>query len=67
MILNALFGLVFMLLTTSCEPINRYMGLEDDNWIENSVEDAIQYETGAQIDLSPSDPNNGFHLYPRKK
>lgn len=67
MILNALFGLVFMVLTSSCEPVNHYFGLENDNLIENELEDAIQYETGAQIDLSPSDPNDGFHLYPRKK
>ena len=50
----------------SCEPINKYFHIKDDNAIESLAEDAIEYELGAQVDLTPSNPNDGFHIFPRK-
>lgn len=32
---------------------NRYMGVEDDNPIEELIEDIIEVETGLDIDLTP--------------
>lgn len=55
-----------LLFLSACEPINKFLGLQNDNWMENSVEDAIEFETGAQVDLTPSDKDEGFHLFPRK-
>jgi hypothetical protein len=66
MLRNVFPWLVLAVACIACEPVNRYFGLEDDNWVESAIEDGIEYETGAQIDLTPSNPNDGFHLYPRK-
>lgn len=63
--LKFLFGIVG-LMAAGCEPVNAYFGLQDDNLIENSIEDAIQYETGAQVDLTPSNKDEGWHLFERK-
>lgn len=43
------------LLLASCSPINRKLGLEDDNWIEQAVEFIIDEKTGLDIDLTPGD------------
>lgn len=56
-----------LLMLTACEPVNRYFGWEDDNVVENAIEDAIELKTNAQIDLTPSTPDDGFHLFPRNK
>jgi hypothetical protein len=50
LVISALF------LLSSCEPINRYLGLRDDNIGEELVEAAIQMETGINVDLTPSSP-----------
>lgn len=41
---------------SGCEPVNRYLGLSDDNIGEELVETAIKIETGLDIDLTPSSP-----------
>ncbi len=33
---------------------NSTVGLEDDNFIEESLEDLIEHQTGLDIDLTPS-------------
>lgn len=43
---------------SSCEPINRYFGLQDDNVIEEMAEVAIKMETGISVDLTPNSPEN---------
>lgn len=45
-----------LLLLSSCEPINRYLGLKDDNLGEELIESAIQLEFGVPVDLTPSSP-----------
>jgi hypothetical protein len=56
MISHALLGLLFTILTTSCEPINRYIG-QDDDWIgEELIESAIEYKFHVPVDLTPSSP-----------
>jgi hypothetical protein len=41
---------------SSCGYIEKQLGLEEDNWIEESAEFALQYETGISVDLTPSSP-----------
>jgi starvation-inducible outer membrane lipoprotein len=43
---------------SSCSYINKQMGLKDDNMIENNIENVIEHESGLQIDLTPSSPEN---------
>ena len=59
-------SLLLCLFLVSCEPVNRYFGLKDDNVVESFMEDVVEYETGTQIDLTPSNSNDGWHIYPRK-
>ena len=50
------FGLLVVLLTTfvaSCSYLNKKVGLQDDNTIEEAIEDAIQDRFGLDIDLTP--------------
>ncbi len=61
-----ILSLLSLLSLLACEPVNRYFGLEDDNLAENFCEDIIQFETGEQIDLTPSNKDEKFHIYPRK-
>jgi hypothetical protein len=49
-------SLLLCLFLAACEPVNRYFGLDDDNFGEELIETAIKYETGASIDLTPSSP-----------
>lgn len=49
----SLFIVIFCL--TSCEPINKYFGLKDDNVIEELSEMVLKKETGIDVDLTPSD------------
>lgn len=37
----------------SCSSVNKYFGLKDDNVIEETIEAAIHYETGLDVDLTP--------------
>lgn len=52
---------------SGCESVNKFMGFQNDNIVENLTEDLIEYETGRQIDLTPSDKDEGLHLYERKR
>ncbi len=38
-----------------CSYINRQVGLENDNFIEEAIEDYIEKETGLDLDLTPFD------------
>jgi hypothetical protein len=49
-----------------CTTLNRWIGLSNDNLAENLVEDAIELQSGKQVDLTPQDVDTGPHLYPRK-
>lgn len=56
MLKHALALVVFACLTTACEPINRWIG-QDDDWAgEELLEAAIRYKTNVDIDLTPSSP-----------
>ena len=48
--------LLICLFLTSCASINRQLGLQDDNLMEESVEAVIKVETGLDIDLTPGSP-----------
>lgn len=50
----SIFMGVFIL--TSCSSINKWCGLEDDNFIEEAVEDVVQHETGLNFDFTPNSP-----------
>lgn len=56
MLIKGILGLIFALVCIACEPVNRYFGLEDENVIEESSEFLIKYQTGMDIDLTPSTP-----------
>lgn len=56
MLKHALALVVFACLTTACEPINRWIGIEDDGIVEEVSEEIIYYKTGARFDLTPSSP-----------
>lgn len=53
--LKFLFGIVGFL-AAGCEPVNAYFGLQDDNFAEEAIEAGIRYETGLDLDLTPSSP-----------
>lgn len=40
-------------LVGGCTYLNQKVGLEDDNFIEQSVEALLLYETGVDLDLTP--------------
>lgn len=42
-----------ILLLSSCSYINSYLGLGDDNFGEEMIEEGIKYKTGIDIDLTP--------------
>ena len=42
----------------SCEGINEMAGLQDDNIGEEIIEILIHQETGLNLDLTPSTPEN---------
>lgn len=46
--------IVLILALSSCTPINQKLGLQDDNFGEELVEEAIELKTGLSVDLSPS-------------
>lgn len=47
---------VLCLILCSCASINKQFGLEDDNPIEETVEAAVMFETGLNVDLTPASP-----------
>lgn len=56
----AKLSIVFCLLSilsycSACSYINKKLGLENDNILEQSVEAVIQAETGLSVDLTPGD------------
>ncbi len=55
MLKHALALVVFACLT-ACEPINHWIGIEDDGIVEEVSEEIIYYKTGAKFDLTPSSP-----------
>jgi hypothetical protein len=56
MLRHVLTWFVFACLSTACEPINRWIGQDDDWIVEEVAEEAIRYKTGVKIDLTPSSP-----------
>jgi len=48
--------LALSLVLCSCSTLNRWCGLEDDNFIEEAVEDVVQHETGLNFDFTPNSP-----------
>ncbi len=48
--------LAVCLILTSCGSINKQLGLQDDNLIEESVEAVIKVQTGLDLDLTPESP-----------
>ena len=51
-----LTAIIIMACMYSCSTLNKKAGLEDDNIIEESVEAAIKYKTGFDLDLTPETP-----------
>lgn len=48
---------IFLLtVLSSCGYVNDYLGLEDDNWGEEIVEEIIDSQIGVDIDLTPGSP-----------
>lgn len=48
--------ILMALVCTACEPVVHYFGMQDDSLPEELIESAIKFETGADIDLTPSSP-----------
>jgi hypothetical protein len=48
--------LVLGAILCSCEPVVHYFGMQDDSLPEELIEGAIKFETGADLDLTPSSP-----------
>jgi uncharacterized protein YceK len=55
---NFLLVVVMGLILGGCSSINSYFGLEDDNPYEEATEAAIKWETGLDVDLTPSSPEH---------
>jgi hypothetical protein len=45
--------LVLALISGGCQYLNKKVGLEDDNIIEEAVENKIEDVTGLDVDLTP--------------
>lgn len=45
-----------LLMLCSCSAINAKMGLQDENFGEELIEEAIELKTGLDIDLTPGSP-----------
>lgn len=45
-----------LVLAAGCCTMNKFLGLKDDNAVEEIVENVIQQETGLDIDLTPNTP-----------
>lgn len=48
-----IFPLLFL---CSCSAINAKLGLSDDNFSEELVEEVIEMKTGLDVDLTPGSP-----------
>lgn len=58
---NVLFITIPIILLTGCSDINKDVGLRDDNFAEEVVEDIIREGTGVDLDLTPVTPENDRH------
>lgn len=58
LIANGLLGLTVALLVSSCSYVNPYIGLSDDNMLEELGERIIKNETGLDVDLSHESPED---------
>lgn len=47
--------LALALALVACSKVNQYLGLKDDNIIEETIEFIILKETGSEIDLTPEE------------
>ena len=65
--IGAAWAVVILALLVGCGTLNKWVGMKDDNVLENSVEDLIELGTGAQIDLTPGSHDDGFHIMPRNE
>lgn len=52
------YKILLILFLCSCEPVNRYFGIEDDNITEETVEYLIEHQFHLDVDLTPSSPEN---------
>lgn len=48
--------LFIFLYFSSCTPVNRYFGLQDDNFFEELLEWIVDDKTGLDVDFTPSNP-----------
>lgn len=48
-----LIGIVFCCILSCCSQIEKKLGLEEDNIVEEVAEDVIKGRTGLDIDLTP--------------
>lgn len=54
---SRIFNLIIIsTLLVGCSALNKKAGLQDDNFFEETLEAAIQYEVGVKVDLSPDSP-----------
>lgn len=53
MLFYILVGFLFLILLTSCNAIDKKLGIPEDNVIEQAIEKKIYDETGVNIDLTP--------------
>ena len=50
--------LVLACLFGGCRALNKKLGLQNDNVIEEAIEEIIELNTGLKIDLTPEDYKN---------
>jgi hypothetical protein len=55
---KSLYTAALAFLVCSCSTVNKKVGLEDDNLIEETAEFLIDQKTGFNIDLTPSTPED---------
>jgi len=49
-----LLPILLLLFVAACSYLNQELGLEDDNFVEESAEAVIEHHTGFDVDLTPS-------------
>ena len=52
---SVVIAVCLMGMVGGCSWLNRQVGLDDDNLIEQSAEALIEHHTGLNIDLTPED------------
>ncbi len=52
---SVVIAVCLMGMVGGCSWLNRQVGLDDDNLIEQNIEALIEYNTGLNIDLTPED------------